>query len=34
MAKMTSFNPGIRSLDMNSGNNLLVGLKGGDVKTI
>ena len=32
MTKMTSFNPGIRSIDMNSGNNLLIGLKGGDVK--
>jgi WD40 repeat protein len=33
MAKITSFNPGVRSLDMNSGNNLLVGLKGGDVNS-
>lgn len=33
MAKMTSFNPGIRSMDMDSNNNLLIGLKGGDVKS-
>jgi WD40 repeat protein len=32
MAKITSFNPGVRSLDMNKGSNLLIGLKGGDVK--
>ncbi len=31
MTKMTSFNPGIRSLDMSSSNSILVGLKGGDV---
>lgn len=31
MSKMTAFNPGIRSLDIDSTNNLLLGLKGGDV---
>lgn len=31
MAKMTSFNPGIRSIDVKSQNDLLIGLKGGDV---
>jgi microtubule-associated protein-like 6 len=31
MSKMTSFNPGIRSLDMDKNNKILVGLKGGDV---
>lgn len=31
MTKMTSFNPGIRSIDINSNNSLLLGLKGGDV---
>jgi hypothetical protein len=34
MSKMTSFNPGIRSLDMDNNNNILVGLKGGDVNKI
>lgn len=32
MTKMTPFNPGVRSIDINSKNNLLIGLKGGDVK--
>lgn len=32
MTKMTSFNPGIRSIDFNSNNEILLGLKGGDVK--
>jgi len=31
MTKMTSFNPGLRSIDINSSNSILVGLKGGDV---
>jgi WD40 repeat protein/Ca2+-binding EF-hand superfamily protein len=30
-SKLTAFNPGIRSIDMNTQNNLLVGTKGGDI---
>jgi hypothetical protein len=31
-SKITPFHPGIRSIDMNESNKLLVGTKGGDVK--
>ena len=31
-AKITPFHPGIRSIDINESNKMLVGTKGGDVK--
>ena len=31
LKNLTSFNPGIRSLDLNDKNQLLIGTKGGDV---
>lgn len=30
-SKITPFNPGVRSIDMDTANNMLVGTKGGDV---